>query len=61
MGSYQLYHARLGNTLVKITEYNPRGQKIYQLGEEAYLSYNDSDVHMLPKHEALKAETLYID
>ena len=61
MGSYQLYHARLGDSLVKITEYNPRGQKIYQVGEEAYLSYNDSDVHTLPKHEALKAETLYID
>jgi ABC-type Fe3+/spermidine/putrescine transport system ATPase subunit len=61
MGSYQLYHAMLGDNLVKITEYNPRGGKIFEVGEEAFLSFEDRDVHALPGHEAIKAETLYID
>lgn len=61
MGSYQLYHAMLGDDLIKITEYNPRGGKIFAIGEEAYLSFEDRDVHALPGHEAIKAETLYID
>ncbi len=61
MGSYQLYHVMQGDTLVKVTEYNPRGQKIYEVGEEAYLAFEDRNVHALPKHEAFKPETLYID
>lgn len=61
MGSYQLYHVMQGDTLVKVTEYNPRGQKIYEVGEEAYLAFEDRNVHTLPKHEAFKPKTLYID
>ncbi len=61
MGSYQLYHVMQGDTLVKVTEYNPRGQRIYEVGEEAYLAFEDRNVHALPKHEAFKPETLYID
>ncbi len=61
MGSYQLYHVMQGDTLVKVTEYNPRGQRIYEVGEEAYLTFEDRNVHALPKHEAFKPETLYID
>lgn len=61
MGSYQLYHVMQVDTLVKVTEYNPRGQKIYQVGDEAYLDFEDKNVHALPKHEAFKPETLYID
>ncbi len=61
MGSYQLYHVMLNDTLIKVTEYNPRGRKIFEVGEEAYLSFEDKDVHSLPKHEAFKPETLYID
>lgn len=61
MGSYQLYHVMLGDNLIKVTEYNPRGRKIFEAGEEAYLTFEDRDVHSLPKHEAFKPETLYID
>ncbi len=61
MGSYQLYHVMQDDTLVKVTEYNPRGQKIYEVGEEAYLAFEDRNVHALPKHEVFKPETLYID
>ena len=59
MGSYQLYHVKQGNNVVKITEYNPRNQRIFQVGETAYLSFDDADVHPLPSHEPIKVETIY--
>ena len=61
MGSYQLYHVKQGNNVVKITEYNPRNQRIFQVGETAYLSFDDADVHPLPSHEPIKVETIYLD
>ena len=61
MGSYQLYHVKQGNNVVKITEYNPRNQRIFQVGETAYLFFDDADVHPLPSHEPIKVETIYLD
>lgn len=61
MGSYQLYHIKCNGVLVKISEYNPHGKKIYQVGDHAYLDFALEDCHILPHHDPVKVETLYID
>jgi len=61
MGSYQLYHVKCGEELVKICEYNPRGKRIFNVGEDGYLSFEASDCHILPRHEENKVETIYLD
>ena len=43
MGAYQNYHVMVGDDLIKITDYNPKGKKIYQVGDEAWLHFNASD------------------
>jgi|LAHS01.1.fsa_nt_gb iron(III) transport system ATP-binding protein len=60
MGSYQLYHVRVGESLLKITEYNPREKKIYAIGEEAHLAFSENDIHILPKHAPVN-NTIYLD
>ena len=47
MGSYQNYHVMVGNTLVKITDFNPKHKKIYQAGENAYVKFDVCDVHII--------------
>ena len=47
MGHYQNYHVRCGEHLVKITEFNPKNKKIYEAGDEAFLDFRASDVHVL--------------
>ena len=47
MGSYQNYHVMVGNTLVKITESNPKHKKIYPVGAEVYLDFDVADMHAL--------------
>ncbi|MCD8104180.1 MAG: ABC transporter ATP-binding protein [Lachnospiraceae bacterium] len=47
MGSYQNYHVMLGDTLVKITEFNPKHKKIYSVGNQVYLDFNTEDAHIL--------------
>ncbi len=47
MGSYQNYHVMVGETLIKITEFNPKHKKIYQVGDEAYLDFHVEDAHLL--------------
>ncbi len=47
MGSYQNYHVMVGDTLVKITDFNPKNKKIYQVGETAWLSFDKENVHVL--------------
>ena len=47
MGSYQNYHVMVGSTLVKITDFNPRTKRIYQVGETAYLNFDKENVHVL--------------
>ena len=47
MGSYQNYHVMVGSTLVKITDFNPRTKRIYQVGETAYLNFDKENIHVL--------------
>lgn len=47
MGSYQNYHVMVGNTLVKITDFNPKHKKIYRAGENAYVKFDVCDVHII--------------
>ena len=47
MGSYQNYHAMVGDTLVKITDYNPRNKKIYEVGDTAWVAFEKENVHVL--------------
>ncbi|MCC8101215.1 MAG: ABC transporter ATP-binding protein [Clostridiales bacterium] len=47
MGSYQNYHVMLGNTLVKITEFNPKHKKIYNVADQVNLNFNIEDAHIL--------------
>lgn len=47
MGHYQNYHVQCGEHLVKITEFNPKNKKIYEVGDEAFIQFNAGDVHAL--------------
>ena len=47
MGHYQNYHVQCGDTLVKITEFNPKNKRIYEVGDEAFIAFDPSDVHVL--------------
>ena len=47
MGSYQNYHAMVGDTLVRITDFNPKNKKIYQVGDTAYIAFDPANVHLL--------------
>ena len=47
MGSYQNYHVMVGNTLVKLTENNPKNKRIYRVGEHCRLVFDPESVHVL--------------
>ena len=47
MGSYQNYHVRVGETLVKITDNCPVNKKIFQTGEQAFISFDPDCAHLL--------------
>ncbi|MCR5761169.1 MAG: ABC transporter ATP-binding protein [Sphaerochaetaceae bacterium] len=47
MGSYQNYHVRLGNTLVKLEEHNPKNKRIFEVGEKCRLVFEPESVHVL--------------
>jgi iron(III) transport system ATP-binding protein len=47
MGAYQDYHVLIGDTLVKIQEYNPKNSKIYKVGDEAFLNFEDNTLYAL--------------
>ncbi len=47
MGSYQNYHVRVGDTLVKIADNCPVNKKVYQVGDEAWLSFDPECAHLL--------------
>lgn len=47
MGEYQNYHVMVGDTLVKITDFNPKHKKIYQVGDNAYVKFDACDVHVI--------------
>jgi len=47
MGSYQNYHVMVGDDLVKITDFNPKSKKIYNVGDEAFVKFDSTSVHLL--------------
>ncbi len=47
MGSYQNYHVKVGEYLVKITDFNPKSKKIYQVGDSAFVDFAPDDGHLL--------------
>ena len=47
MGSYQNYHVRIGETLVKIADNCPIGRKVFQVGDAAYISFRSECAHLL--------------
>ena len=47
MGSYQNYHVRVGDTLVKIADNCPIGKKTFQVGDDAYISFRSECAHLL--------------
>ena len=47
MGSYQNYHVRVGDTLVKIADNCPIGKRTYQVGDDAHISFRSECAHML--------------
>ena len=50
MGSYQYYHAQVGDVVVQITDYNPVNKKIYAVGEQASLAFDTNGVYILRKN-----------
>ena len=47
MGSYQNYHVKVGDTLVKLTDPNPKNKRIYKVGERCRLVFDPESVHIL--------------
>ncbi len=47
MGSYQNYHVMVGDTLVKITDFNPKNKKIYNVGDKAYVKFDTDSLHVI--------------
>ncbi len=47
MGSYQNYHVRVGDTLVKISDNCPVNKKIYQVGDSAWIAFDKACAHLL--------------
>lgn len=47
MGSYQNYHVRVGDTLVKISDNCPVNKKIFAVGDKAFLSFQKECAHLL--------------
>ena len=47
MGSYQNYHVKVGDTLVKLTDPNPKTKRIYKVGERCHLVFDPESVHVL--------------
>ena len=47
MGSYQNYHVMVGNSLVKITDFNPKNKKVYEVGDKAFVKFESDSVHVI--------------
>ncbi|MBE5831223.1 MAG: ABC transporter ATP-binding protein [Butyrivibrio sp.] len=47
MGAYQDYHVMIGDTLVKIQEYNPKNKKIYNVGDTVFLNFEENTLYAL--------------
>ena len=47
MGSYQNYHVRVGDTLVKISDNCPINKRVFTVGEDAFISFDQECAHVL--------------
>lgn len=47
MGNYQNYQVMVGDTLIKITDFNPKNHKIFEVGDEAFVAFGRDDVHVI--------------
>ena len=47
MGSYQYYHLRVGETMVKINDNCPVNKKVFGVGDEAWISFDRECAYML--------------
>jgi len=47
MGSYQNYHVRVGDSLVKISDNCPIGKKTFEVGDNAFISFRSECAHIL--------------
>ncbi|MBO5998171.1 MAG: ABC transporter ATP-binding protein [Lachnospiraceae bacterium] len=47
MGSYQNYHVMVGDTQVKVTDFNPKNKHIYEVGDSAFVKFDPESVHVL--------------
>ncbi len=47
MGSYQNYHVRVGEELVRITDTCPINKKIFQVGDQCFISFDADAAHLL--------------
>ena len=47
MGHYQNFQVMVGDTLIKIQDFNPKNHKIYEVGDEAWVAFNRDDLHVL--------------
>ncbi len=47
MGSYQNYEAKAGDRTVKITDFNPKHKRIFEVGEKAFIRFDPCDIHVL--------------
>ncbi len=47
MGSYQNYHVRVGDTLVKITDNCPINKKVFDVGDFVFISFDKICAHLL--------------
>lgn len=47
MGSYQYYQAECGGKTIEVTDYNPVGRKVYEIGDRCFLNFNAHSVYIL--------------
>ena len=47
MGSYQYYHVKVGDTLVKFADNCPIGKKTFKVGDQAFISFRSECAHLL--------------
>ncbi len=47
MGSYQYYQVVSGEETIIVTDYNPRSRRIFRAEEEAFLTFDNSSLHVL--------------
>ena len=47
MGAYQNYQVKIGDTIVKIADYNPNMDEVYKVGDKCRLSFEPNSVHVL--------------